>query len=113
MLIALSIRNIVLIDKLDLEFQRGLTALTGETGAGKSILLDSFGLALGARGDARLVREGQDKGQVTAVFELPAGHKAFDLLAENETRSKAKARLSCAGSKAKTVAPEPLSMMSL
>ena len=84
MLAALSIRNIVLIEQLDLDFTAGLTALTGETGAGKSILLDSFGLALGARGDANLVRQGADKGQVSALFELPRDHGVFALLAEHE-----------------------------
>ena len=84
MLAALSIRNIVLIEALDLDFTRGLTALTGETGAGKSILLDSFGLALGARGDAKLVRKGVDKGQVSALFELPNDHSVFAFLATHE-----------------------------
>ncbi len=84
MLAALSIRNIVLIEQLDLDFTTGLTALTGETGAGKSILMDSLGLALGGRGDARLVREGAEKGQVTAIFELPPGHGVFELLTKNE-----------------------------
>src|SRR5262245_13624206 len=83
MLAALSIRDIVLIDKLDLEFGQGLSALTGETGAGKSILLDAFSLAIGSRGDASLVRKGQPQGQVTAVFDLPASHPVFALLAEN------------------------------
>jgi DNA repair protein RecN (Recombination protein N) len=77
MLVSLSIRDIVLIDKLDLEFGRGLTILTGETGAGKSILLDAFSLALGARGDGGLVREGQAQGQVCASFELTSGHPAL------------------------------------
>ncbi len=83
MLAALSIRDIVLIDKLDLEFGQGLSALTGETGAGKSILLDAFSLAIGGRGDASLVRQGQAQGQVTAIFELPNSHPVFALLAEN------------------------------
>ncbi|HEY0146706.1 MAG TPA: DNA repair protein RecN [Methylovirgula sp.] len=74
MLAQLAIRDIVLIEKLDLEFDRGLTVLTGETGAGKSILLDAFSLALGARGDGTLVRQGAGQGQVTAVFDLPSGH---------------------------------------
>ena len=74
MLARLSIRDIVLIDRLDIDFASGLSVLTGETGAGKSILLDAFALALGARGDAALVRHGVDQGQVTAMFELPAGH---------------------------------------
>jgi len=77
MLVQLAIRDIVLIDRLDLEFGRGLTVLTGETGAGKSILLDAFSLSLGARGDGSLVRQGEAQGQVTAVFELPFDHPAI------------------------------------
>jgi DNA repair protein RecN (Recombination protein N) len=80
MLARLSIRDVVLIDQLDLEFSPGLTILTGETGAGKSILLDALALALGARGDGGLVRHGQPQGQVTAVFDLPEGHAAHALL---------------------------------
>jgi DNA repair protein RecN (Recombination protein N) len=80
MLVRLSIRDIVLIDKLDLDFARGLAVLTGETGAGKSILLDAFALALGARGDAGLVRQGAEQGQVTAAFDVPAKHPARSLL---------------------------------
>lgn len=76
MLVRLSIRDIVLIDRLDLEFSSGLTTLTGETGAGKSILLDAFLLALGARGDSSLVRAGEAQGQVTAVFDLLPMHPA-------------------------------------
>ncbi len=76
MLVQLSIRDIVLIDRLDLDLGPGMTVLTGETGAGKSILLDAFSLALGARGDGALVREGQAQGQVTAAFDLPAAHHA-------------------------------------
>ncbi len=76
MLCRLSIRDIVLIDRLDIDFTRGLSVLTGETGAGKSILLDAFALALGARGDQGLVRQGAEQGQVTAVFELPRDHPA-------------------------------------
>jgi DNA repair protein RecN (Recombination protein N) len=82
MLARLSIRDIVLIDRLDLDFASGLAVLTGETGAGKSILLDAFALALGARGDATLVRQGADQGQVTAMFELPAKHPARALLSD-------------------------------
>jgi len=82
MLVRLSIRDIVLIDRLDIDFASGLSVLTGETGAGKSILLDAFALALGARGDAALVREGTEQGQVTASFELPAGHPAIALMAD-------------------------------
>ncbi len=76
MLVQLAIRNIVLIDRLDLAFGPGLTVLTGETGAGKSILLDAFALALGSRGDGSLVRAGEAQGQVTAVFDLPSDHPA-------------------------------------
>jgi DNA repair protein RecN (Recombination protein N) len=82
MLARLSIRDIVLIDRLDIDFAGGLSVLTGETGAGKSILLDAFALALGARGDATLVRQGAEHGQVTAVFDLPARHPARAALAE-------------------------------
>ncbi|MHC2468776.1 DNA repair protein RecN [Bradyrhizobium embrapense] len=83
MLARLSIRDIVLIERLDIEFSRGLAVLTGETGAGKSILLDAFALALGGRGDAGLVRHGADQGQVTATFDVPKGHPAAKILAEN------------------------------
>src|ERR1700749_3782647 len=83
MLARLSIRDIVLIERLDIEFSRGLAVLTGETGAGKSILLDAFALALGGRGDATLVRHGAEQGQVTAVFDVPKGHPAADILSDN------------------------------
>lgn len=83
MLIQLSIRDIVLIDRLDLAFDAGLSVLTGETGAGKSILLDSLSLALGGRGDGSLVRHGEDKGQVTAVFDVGANHAARRFLRDN------------------------------
>jgi DNA repair protein RecN (Recombination protein N) len=83
MLIQLSIRDIVLIERLDLSFESGLSVLTGETGAGKSILLDSLSLALGGRGDGGLVRHGLDRGQVTAVFDVPANHAARLLLRDN------------------------------
>ena len=84
MLSHLSIRDIVLIEKLDIGFSAGLSVLTGETGAGKSILLDALSLALGARGDAGLVRHGASQGQITAVFDLPASHPARLALRENE-----------------------------
>src|SRR5215469_3685699 len=84
MLTRLSIRDIVLIDRLDLDFTSGLSVLTGETGAGKSILLDAFALALGARGDAALVREGAEHGQVTAAFELRRDHPAHAVMAAND-----------------------------
>jgi len=74
MLAALSIRDIVLIDRLDLEFGPGLCVLTGETGAGKSILLDAFTLAIGGRGDASLVRRGASQGQ--ASVNLPTSRSS-------------------------------------
>jgi len=83
MLAQLSIRDIVLIERLDLSFEPGLSVLTGETGAGKSILLDSLSLALGGRGDGSLVRHGIERGQVTAVFDVPMSHAARALLRDN------------------------------
>jgi DNA repair protein RecN (Recombination protein N) len=82
MLRQLSIRDVVLIDRLELEFEPGLGVLTGETGAGKSILLDSLGLALGMRADTGLVRAGEAQASVAAEFDLPGHHPIFDLLAE-------------------------------
>lgn len=82
MLSLLHIKNVVLIDQMSLEFRTGLSALTGETGAGKSILLDSLGLALGARADAGLVRKGTDQAVVTAEFILEDNHPVFALLKE-------------------------------
>jgi DNA repair protein RecN (Recombination protein N) len=84
MLTRLSIRDIVLIDRLDIDFSAGLSVLTGETGAGKSILLDAFSLALGGRGDAGLVRKGAEQGQVIAAFDVAARHPAHALLAAND-----------------------------
>src|SRR3974390_3250869 len=84
MLSRLSIRDIVLIDRLDIDFADGLAVLTGETGGGKSILLDAFALALGARGDQTLVRQGQEQGQVIAVFEVKCDHPARALLQAND-----------------------------
>lgn len=83
MLTALSIRDIVLIEALDLDFRSGLGALTGETGAGKSILLDALGLALGMRADSGLVRNGAAQAVVTASFDLPDDHATADLIHEN------------------------------
>ena len=82
MLRALDIRDMLIIDRLELEFQPGLNVLTGETGAGKSILLDSLGFVLGWRGRAELVRTGAAQGEVTAVFELAADHPARRVLSE-------------------------------
>lgn len=82
MLLSLEIRDMLLIDRLELAFRPGLNVLTGETGAGKSILLDCLGFVLGWRGRADLVRQGASQGEVTAVFDLPPGHPARSLLDE-------------------------------
>ncbi len=82
MLRSLDIRDMLIIDRLSLEFQPGLNVLTGETGAGKSILLDSLGFVLGWRGRAELVRKGAERGEVVAEFELPEGHAAWEVLNE-------------------------------
>ena len=84
MLTSLTIHNVVLIDRLTLEGEAGLSALTGETGAGKSILLDALGLALGARAEAGLVRHGEQQATVTACFDLPAKHPVLSLLKEKD-----------------------------
>jgi DNA repair protein RecN (Recombination protein N) len=84
MLRRLAIRNVVLIDALDIDLDPGLGVLTGETGAGKSILLDALGLALGARADTALVRQGEHSASVSADVELPPEHPAFRLLEEQE-----------------------------
>ena len=80
MLSHLSVKNIVLIDELSLQFKTGLTVLTGETGAGKSILLDSLGLALGARADFGLIRKGAERAVITATFELSYDHPVWAIL---------------------------------
>ncbi len=82
MLRTLDIRDMLIIDRLELQFRPGLNVLTGETGAGKSILLDSLGFVLGWRGRAELVRSGADQGEVVAVFDLPQGHTAHRVLDE-------------------------------
>ena len=82
MLRGLDIRDMLIIDRLELAFQPGLNVLTGETGAGKSILLDALGFVLGWRGRAELVRQGAEQGEVTAWFDLPKGHPAFAVLEE-------------------------------
>lgn len=81
MLKQLSIRNFVLIDRLDVEFEGGMTALTGETGAGKSIVLDALGLALGARAESAMVRSGEKQADITAEFDLSGNAAARDWLA--------------------------------
>lgn len=89
MLSTLSIRNIVLIEKLDIDFSKGLSVLTGETGAGKSILLDALSLALGGRGDGNLVRGGETKGQISAVFDVALDHPVHQYLQDNGLSSSA------------------------
>ncbi len=84
MLRSLSIRNVVLIDKLDIDFSRGFGVLTGETGAGKSILLDSLGLVLGKRAETSLIRQGAEKLSVSAVFDMPDNEDFKSLLAESD-----------------------------
>src|SRR6478672_4187882 len=84
MLTGLSIRDVVLIESLDLEFGPGLGVLTGETGAGKSILLDALGLALGVRADSGLVRSGQPQASVTVSFDIAGDHPANQLLRDND-----------------------------
>ena len=82
MLVHLSITNIVLIERLSLDVSEGLTVMTGETGAGKSILLDALGLVLGSRANFDLIRAGTDKAQVTASFDLPDSHPVRAVLDE-------------------------------
>src|ERR1700741_1681415 len=82
MLIGLPIRDVVLVEALDLALTPGLTVLTGETGAGKSIILDALGLATGARADAGLIRSGAERAVATAVFTLPPEHETWALLEE-------------------------------
>src|ERR1700733_8155886 len=82
MLTRLTIHDVVLIDKLTVDLAAGLNVFTGETGAGKSIVLDALGLALGARSDASLIRAGAAQASVTAEFSLPAKHGVFALAEE-------------------------------
>ncbi|MDY0013187.1 MAG: AAA family ATPase, partial [Rhodocyclaceae bacterium] len=84
MLRRLAIRDFVIVDRLELEFSGGFGALTGETGAGKSILLDALGLALGGRAEAGMVREGRERGDITAEFDLPSAPEAMAWLAEQD-----------------------------
>lgn len=84
MLRRLTIRDFVIVDRLELEFESGFGALTGETGAGKSILLDALGLALGGRADPGAVRSGRERAEVTAEFDLPTGGALVDWLAEQD-----------------------------
>lgn len=84
MLTQLSIQNVVLIQKLVIDFKQGLCVMTGETGAGKSVLLDSLGLALGVRAESSLVRAGEKSASVTASFQIPEQHEAFNILQNAE-----------------------------
>ena len=84
MLASLTIKNVVLIDQLTIDFERGLCALTGETGAGKSILLDSLGLALGGRSDSALVRKGEEQASVIATFSISEKHEVLGFLKEQD-----------------------------
>src|SRR5258708_16176897 len=84
MLIRAGSRDIVLVERRDIDFAGGRSVLTGEAGGGKSILLDSFALALGARGESGLVRQGAEQGQVTAAFDLPPDHPARAILKAND-----------------------------
>jgi len=84
MLQTLSIRDFVIVDQLDLDFQSGFTVLTGETGAGKSILIDALSLALGARGEGGITRAGCDKAEISACFSLANNVEALSWLAEQE-----------------------------
>src|SRR3546814_19714216 len=89
MLKNLSIRNLAIIDLVELDFADGFTVLTGETGAGKSILIDAIGLAIGLRADANLVRAGPEKAEISASFELEPKAPARRWLADNQLRSEA------------------------
>ena len=84
MLRYLSLRDFVIVDELELDLQAGFTTLTGETGAGKSILIDALGLVLGARSDALVVRQGAKKAEITAEFELARLAAVRDWLEQNE-----------------------------
>ena len=83
MLRGLSVRDILIIDQLELNLQPGLNVLTGETGAGKSILLDCLGFVLGWRGRAELVRQGAEQGEVTAWFDIPTNHPVNGILRDH------------------------------
>src|ERR1700722_7345538 len=82
MLLELQIRNFLIIEALDLNFERGMTVITGETGAGKSILLDALQFVAGGRGDAKLIRTGKTVAEVSAQFKVGANHPAYVLLEE-------------------------------
>ena len=86
MLENLIIKNIVLIDELNISFTNGLCILTGETGSGKSILLDALNLAIGGRYNSRLLRNGEEQGSVTATFSIPTEKNVIELLKEQEAR---------------------------
>ncbi|MFO1242350.1 MAG: DNA repair protein RecN [Rickettsiales bacterium] len=114
MLTQISIRNVVLIEKADLHFESGLGVLTGETGAGKSILLDALGLALGARGDSSLIRKGADSASVTASFDLVEDHPVFAMLqksgVETESPLMLRRQISADGKSRGFINDEPVSL---
>ena len=83
MLNYISIKNIVLIEKLELNFEDGFTVLTGETGAGKSIIVDAINLILGKRAEKRLIKKGMNEATVTALFIVRDGHEVIDLIKNN------------------------------
>ncbi|MEQ1487269.1 MAG: AAA family ATPase, partial [Methylotenera sp.] len=87
MLQSLSIRDFVIVNQLDLEFNAGFTVLTGETGAGKSILIDALSLALGARGEGGVTRAGSDKAEISAIFSIADNLEAKDWLSQAELES--------------------------
>ena len=111
MLRSLSIRDFVIVDQLELDFGSGFGALTGETGAGKSILLDALGLALGGRGEAGMVRVGRERADVIAEFDLPEGDGLRDWLANRRYRWK-RAACCCGGPSTSMVAAGPGSTVS-
>lgn len=114
MLAQLHIQNIVLIEKLNLEFSTGLTVLTGETGAGKSILLDALGLALGARADFALIRKGAERATVSALFYIAEQHEVWTLLEdagiEPENQILLKRQLRSDGRSQATINDQPVSV---
>ena len=110
MLTSLSIRNVVLIEALDLSFASGLGVLTGETGAGKSILLDALGLVLGDRADSGLVRAGEDQASVTATFEFDRMPAAIRAEPSDEPSS---THTTCVNSRRRSVMTSAITLASL
>ncbi len=109
MLVGLTIRDVVLIEALDLALGEGMTALTGETGAGKSIVLDALGLATGARAEGGMVRRGATQASAAAVFSPPRDHPVWIYLEEKGLPAIRPRIWSCAASCPRTAAPAPSS----